>query len=69
MGKLLDKFPSFFFKELRFLFQLLSITYLWYVIEIVLQKVKGQKMLHCFFPSRQQVKIDFGLALQIQKIS
>lgn len=49
MGKLLDKFPSFFFQELRFLFQLLSITYLWYVTEIVLQKVKGQKMLHCFF--------------------
>ena len=68
MGKLLDKFASFFFQELRFLFQLLSITYLWYVIEIVLQKVKGQKMLH-FFPSRQQVKTDFGLALQIQKIS
>ena len=45
MGKLLDKFPSFFFQELRFLFQLLSITYLWYVIEIVLQKVKW----HFFF--------------------
>lgn len=30
----------FFFQELRFLFQLLSITYLWYVTEIVLQKVK-----------------------------
>ena len=69
MGKLLDKFLSFFFQELRFLFQLLSMTYLWYIIEIVLQKVKWQKMLHCFFPSRQQVKIDFGLALQIQKIS
>ena len=30
---------------------------------------KSEVTLFFFFPSRQQVKIDFGLALQIQKIS
>lgn len=32
-------------------------------------KSEGTENVALFFPSRQQVKIDFGLALQIQKIS